>query len=742
MSHFLSHCNQCDKNYPADLPKCPKCGNWVDISPAPLDPRDWGYDLECYPNCFTVTWVHAATGLTIVHEISDRRNDWSTCVEFMYNLGRSGARGVGFNNLYFDYPVLHWLAGNPGCDARAIYDKAMSIIKGGDRWGSQVWDNDQIFPQLDLFKICHFDNKAKSTSLKALEIVMRSRNVIDLPFPVGTVLTSEQIDVLLRYNLHDVRETLKFYVRILSDIHLRERLTEKYGVNMLNYSNTKIGATILVTQMEKAGIQCFERGPDNRKKARQSIRDKVAFKDIIFPYIKFERVEFNDILEKFKSKVITAAEIDAEMSGKLTTKGVFKDLNCTVDGFTFVFGVGGIHGSVESQVVYTDENCQIEDADVTSFYPRTAIVNNMYPEHLGAAYCPAYNGIFDMRASYPKGTPENAALKEALNASYGNSNNRFSPLFDPKYTMQTTINGQLMLCMLAEQLMKIPGLTMIQANTDGITYRCPRNHLTHARKVCEWWEGVTGLNLEYAHYSRMMIRDVNNYIAEYAVSEYLVNGEWVRKLPDDVKPDDKRELYGVTGGKLKRKGAYEYNTQWHQDPSSPVVAMAAEAALVRGVPVREFITNHREPFDFMLRAKVPRGNKLMHRWPEFGVELELQHITRYFISHNGGYLVKVAPPTGEPGTWKRKPRVSDEMYAAVMREIAGQLGECDSAGTPWDARIHTGNKSKHDTREMSINSGWRVTECADAALFDWGSLNYEWYIEQASKLVDPLVKVG
>lgn len=219
--------------------------------------------------------------------------------------------------------------------------------------------------------------------------------------------------------------------------------------------------------------------------------------------------------------------------------------------------------------------------------------------------------------------------------------------------------------------------------------------------------------------------------------------------------------------KIKRKGAYEYNTQWHQDPSSPVVAMAAEAALVRGESVRDFITNHRDPFDFMLRAKVPRSNKLMHRWPEFGVELELQHITRHFISHNGGYMVKLAPPTGEPGTWKRKAKVSDEMYAAVMQanshinqdeldamgaipkivkdvmtiEWEGETFYFDSIGTPWDARIHTGNRSKHDTREMSINSGWRVTECADAALFDWGSLNYEWYIEQANKLVDPLVKV-
>lgn len=728
MSHFLSHCNQCDRNFPADLPKCPKCGNWVDISPAPLDPRDWGYDLECYPNAFTATWVHAATGLTIVHEISDRRNDWSACVEFMYNLGRSGARGVGFNNLYFDYPVLHWLAGNPGCDARAIYDKAMSIIKGGDRWGSQVWDSDQIFPQLDLFKICHFDNKARSTSLKALEIVMRSRNVIDLPFPVGTVLTSDQIDVLLRYNLHDVRETLKFYVRCLDQIHFREQLTERYSRNFMNHNDTKIGKDYFIMELEKAGVQCFDRGPQGRV-PRQTVRGRIALGDVVFPYVRFERPEFQRVLDFFRSTTITE------------TKGVFEGLNAVVDGFQFDFGTGGIHGSIPSQVVCSDDEYVVIDVDVSSYYPSLSIANRVYPEHLSDKFCDVNAYFFSERIAKGKNSTEGKCYKLAMNGTYGDSNNVYSPFYDPKYTMTITINGQLLLCMLTERLMGITDLQVVAINTDGVTVRLPRTGIEQLREACRWWEKLTKLELEEVTYSRMFIRDVNSYIAECATWEYLVNGEWVRELPDDVKPDDKRELYGVTGGKLKRKGAYEYNTQWHQDPSSPVVAMAAEAALVRGVPVREFVTNHREPFDFMLRAKVPRGNKLMHRWPEFGVELELQHITRYFISHNGGYLVKVAPPTGEPGTWKRKAKVSDEMFAAVMREIAGQPGECDSAGTPWDARIHTGNKSKHDTREMSINSGWRVTECADAALFDWGSLNYEWYIEQASKLVDPLVAV-
>jgi rRNA maturation protein Nop10 len=698
MTHLLSQCDPlagCGKTYPADLNECPHCGADAAFSkPAPLDPRDWGYDIETFPNIFSVVFIHALTGITKIFEISDRRNDWFELVEFMQQLGSSGARGVGFNNIHFDYPVLHHIALNPNCGVTSIYDKAMSIIKGG----SPVWDNEHIFPQLDLFKIHHFDNRAKSTSLKALEIVMRSQNVVDLPYPVGTILNDEQKDVLIKYNIHDVKETLKFYVRSLAEIELRGKLSETYNINMINFSNTKIGSTILISQMEKSGIQCYTRDFNNKRVPRQTIRPIINLGDVIFPYVKFERSEFNDIVEFFKNETLT-----------FKTKGVFNDLSAYVDGFQYDFGVGGIHGSVSSQIVYSDESHQIVDIDVTSFYPRMAIVNKMYPEHLGEAYCDIYNNIFEQRRTYKKGTPENAALKEALNASYGNSNNSFSPLLDPKYTMMTTINGQLLLCMLAEQLIKIPSLTMIQANTDGLTFRCPRIHIDYMREVCKWWEDVTWLELEEAFYSRMIIRDVNNYIAEYE------------------------------NGKLKRKGTYEYNTLWHQDPSAQIVARAAEAALVRGEDIRTYITIHKNPFDFMCRAKVPRDSKTVMRWKEFDVEQEVQNTTRYFVSHNGGSLIKVSPPKEAAGTWKRKNGISDELYHTIMSEIAGQGGDVDSAGTPHDTRIHTGNRSTHITRESSLCAGWRVTECANANDFNWSDLNYEYYIAECEKIVLPLL---
>jgi hypothetical protein len=132
------------------------------------------------------------------------------------------------------------------------------------------------------------------------------------------------------------------------------------------------------------------------------------------------------------------------------TKGVFKDLTATVNGFTFVFGLGGIHGSVEREKVVSDDTHVIESRDVTSYYPNLAIKNRFYPAHLGEKFCDIYADLFEQRKKYPKKSSESATLKLALNGTYGDSNNKFSVFYDPLFTMRITLNGQLLLCMLAE----------------------------------------------------------------------------------------------------------------------------------------------------------------------------------------------------------------------------------------------------------------------------------------------------
>lgn len=784
---FLAQCDTtsgCGHIFPGDLHECPKCGapeHFSDDVSNTLNPLHYIYDEETYPNVFTCAFIHPATGMKWKFEISNYVNQLEQFVAFVHCLRDQGATMVGYNNVGFDYPVMHFILTNPYVSAEQIYNKAMHIISGADRFGNIIWDNDQIVPQLDLFKIHHFDNINKSVSLKSLEISMQMKNIEDLPFPVGTVLGREQIKVLHTYNMHDVVATTLFYVRTLGQIELRRTLSEKYKVNMTNFSNTKIGGTILITELEQAGVECYEKIAGKRQ-PRQTIRPVINLGEVIFDYVKFDNPAFEIVRSYIANKTITETKgvmgnVDVTdwppellapqefwtPTFKIMKKGgrlIASNLHVMIDGCPYVFGVGGLHMSVLPTIIRSNETHQIIDVDVTSFYPKLAIENDLYPAHLGNQYGVTYESIFVQRASHAKGTDENAALKEALNASYGNSNNLFSPLYDPFYTMQTTINGQLLLCMLVEQLVKIPDLSMIQCNTDGVTYSCPREYISHTRVLCKWWEDLTRLNLEEALYSRMMIRDVNNYTAEYE------------------------------DGSVKLKGAYGHSPQWHQDPSSQVVAKAAEAFLVNGQCVEDFIRNHKDKFDFMCRAKVPRSNQLTMRWTmdDCNIDIQLATIIRYFVSVDGGSLVKIAPPTGKAGTWKRKTRVPDVEYNAVMNELQSQMDVADGAGfsdgrvhyvpdtmsdypaghddrsvavknykeswyvivdgvrvvtdtdgTPHDERIHTKNKSKHDIREMSICSGWLTTDCSDADRFDWSAINYDWYIQQANKLVEPLL---
>ena len=576
--------------------------------------NDYVYDIETYPNVFTLALEHTDAPLCWSFEISDHRNDSKEIIEFLQYLKDTNARMVGYNNLGFDYPVLHTLIRMGKSDARTLYDKAMAIINSQDddengKWMHQISPSDRYVEQIDLFKIHHFDNKARATSLKMLEFNMRSDTIEDLPFPVGTALAKEQIVTLKQYNAKDVRETKAFYFKTLDMIRFREELTAKYNRDFMNHNDTKIGKDYFVMKLEEAGVACYDFGSKGRT-PRQTPRPEIALKDAILPWIQFQAPEFNRVLNWLKEQTITE------------TKGVFNDLIACVHGFDFVFGLGGIHGSIESEVVESDADHVIVDLDVTSYYPNLAISNGFHPQHLGKEFVSIYKHLFEQRKTYPKKSAESAMLKLALNGVYGDSNSRFSVFYDPLFTMSITLNGQLLLCLLAEGLMHIEGLRLIQVNTDGLTVRVPRQNKWLVDLARAAWQLRTGLNLEEAIYKTMMIRDVNNYIAQYE------------------------------DGNVKRKGAYEHDMEWHQNAGGLVIAKVAEKVLTEGAPIRETLHNWPDIMDFMLRTKVPRSSHLAIE--RDGVTSQLQNITRYYIAEGGGRLFKWMPPLAKnPGQWRK-----------------------------------------------------------------------------------------
>lgn len=685
---------------------------------------DYIYDIETYPNCFTFCAIDTDGNNSVVFECSTRRNDICSFFDWLDQRRRNKDRLVGFNNKDFDYPVVHDLLSvrekavtvSGKAVATRAYKKAMSLIRSDEKFGRAVNVSDEYVKQVDLFKINHFDNKARSTSLKLLEFNMKSDNIEDLPFPVGTELTDDQIDVLLKYNMHDVKETLRFYGHTLPMLKFREELSDKYKRDFINHNDTKIGKDYFIMRLEEEMPgSCYKRDKGSFK-VNQTKRSSIKVADCLFNYYDFQRAEFKLVVDWFKAQEITETKgvfsdieehdlgdlaayadlihirkkfptkpneqdinlfkqehplgwvTESELKTKLrgqTQYSYWKNwhiattLNVRVGGFRFDFGTGGIHGSIESAIVTADDKYVIIDADVSSMYPNIAIANRVYPEHLSEKFCDIYQDVYEQRKSYPKGSAENAMLKLALNGVYGDSNNQYSPFYDPQYTMTITINGQLSLCLLAEKLMNIDGLQLIQVNTDGVTVRLPKHKVTEYETICTAWQQQVGLALEFAHYSKMFIRDVNAYIAVY------------------------------TDGKIKRKGPYQYeDLGWHQDQGGLVIPMAAEAQMLHGVAVEDFIKQHKNMYDFMLRTKVPRSSKLVMIGPD-GEDIQQQNICRFYACNAGGELIKIMPPVGD----------------------------------------------SEEPRRISVAADYPMWVCNDIKQFSWKDVDYRYYIDAAKKLV-------
>lgn len=676
------------------------------------------YDEECLPNIWTLAAEGLHSSWSSVWEISEYRDDRAHLFKWLDWLYQTKTPMIGFNNVGYDYPLLHYLYKNPDATNWQLYLKSQEIISG-DRFEHIIWDRNRLAPQVDLYRIFHFDNVAKRTSLKALQIAMRLPNVVEGKLPWNEPVSYADVDgELIPYNKHDTTATKSFALANIDALNFRVSLVEQHGIDVLNWNDTKIGENILI---QKIGQEiCFDFS-SGRKQKRQTVRTSIALNEIIFPYIQFQHPELNRVLQYMREQVLTPDEFitddgDVALGDKLKTKGVFKGLSAHVGGIDFDFGTGGLHASVAAQHVKATGKRRIRDIDVAALYPNIGIQNGLYPEHLGQPFVEAYATLPKERKEWQnrkgKKCPEANALKLGSNGAYGKSNDAFSCLFDPKFTMTITINGQLMLAMLAERLANVPTLQLIQINTDGITYIIDDDYEPHAAAICKDWEALTKLTLEDANYSDMWIRDVNNYIAKPVTAP----GK------NDVELKLKGAYWFPDPNNYLKSIASQQPPAWHKDLGNLISIKAAVAAMVDGIDPEFYIRCAFDPFDFMLRVKVNKADRL-----ELGGS-EIQRTTRYYVARNGYPMIKISPPTkgATIGEFKRAQKVSDLDYSRVMSEIGPGV---------WDSRIHTKNRSKHANRVTQIQAGFMTCECNDANKFDWENINYDFYIAEARKLI-------
>ena len=506
---------------------------------------------------------------------------------------------VGFNSINFDAQVLEYMYRNSDCTPSDIKRYAQIITSDNDRQ-LDVPEWKLRHKHLDLYRIHHFDNKNKRTGLKWCEFMMDLENIEDMP---SQGEGKNWLEMVLSYNYNDVVATKKLYELTANMIELRKQLTSMYGINLMNASDSKIGSELTLK------LYCKKTGKNIKDvRSMRTYRKSIKIGDIIFSYIKFNSDVFNLVLNHFKNLEIKDTKSSSEFS-------------VTYKGFQFDYGSGGIHGSISNNIVESDKDYVIIDADVSSLYPSIAIVNGLYPRHLGKEFVDIYNQeiVVPRLIAKKEGNKVLAdGFKLAANSVYGKSNDLYSWLYDPQYTMATTINGQLLLTMLAEMLMEIDDSKLIQINTDGLTMKIHRDDINQYYEICNAWMKITNLELEYVEYSKMIIFDVNNYLAFY------------------------------TNGKYKAKGRCEFeDIPLHKNKSFAIIPRAFYEYYKNNIEPVEFITNHKNIFDFCAGVKSKKSDKKGSNWYQLHwVEngeyktKKLSKTVRYYISNKGCTLIK------------------------------------------------------------------------------------------------------
>ena len=586
--------------------------------------QHWVMDYETLSNCFIGVFEGIKSEDQEIFVVHESRNDIRELVEFLDRNIYYEEWHVSFNGLGFDSQITESIIRNkewlieqsPEKIAKFIYGKAQDVIyKQNNGEFLEYSPRDLSIRQLDVFKLNHWDNNAKRSSLKWIQYTMDWANIIDMPIHHTEHIVEEQIPEIIRYCINDVKSTKQIMNLSKSQIELRRTLTEEYGIDLYSASEPRISKELfLLFLSQKTGIKKWD------LKQMRTHRARITVKNIILPYIEFKTATFQNLLKKFQEVVIYPGETKGGFKYSVQYKGVKTD-----------YGLGGIHGARSTRVYESTEDMVILTSDVTSFYPNLAIRNKWAPAHLEQDdFCDLYEWFFEERKKIPKKDPKNYVYKIILNSTYGLSNDENSFLYDPEFTMRITINGQLSLTMLYEMICEeIPNAIPLMQNTDGLETMIPREYVDKYMDICKRWEDITQLQLEHDTYSKIILGDVNNYIA----------------ITED--------------GKSKCKGRFEYdNLALHKNKSFLIIPKAIHAYFVDGIKPEDFLAQNQNIFDYCGGVKI-KGDWSFYEHHIVNGEYivkPLQHTIRYFVSKSGSKIIKKNNTDGreiqvEAGKW-------------------------------------------------------------------------------------------
>ena len=428
---------------------------------------------------------------------------------------------------------------------------------------------------------------------------------------------------MLHYNKNDVFIVCEIIRLFIDEIRLRYNLSKTYEVDLMNSSRSNI-ANILF----KKFYSDFSGLRPEQWTGKKTERTTMSFKRVIFNNISFKTKYMQDYLEKIRKTVVTSVSKDS-----------FQE-NILIGNLTYTMATGGLHSQdpprkLVSKLNYIDvpdkDNVWIglsDDSyiyihfDIASFYPSIMGVYRVAPEHLDiGVFSKLINWLKDTRVTakhskeeFIDGIPKDLlaqALKIVINSIYGKLGDENSDICDRLAVLKVTINGQLFILMLCEEL-EMNNIEVVSANTDGIVVKLYKKDKNTFDKIVKHWLEITKLGADSELYTHYINRDINNYEAKEFNGSITYKGDFNPKL---------------------------YIEDLQKGYNQPIVAQAVENYFLYNKPVLETLYEATDILDF---CKTQNIGRQFHVQFSIGTDnKELQRNVRFYVSKSGGSLYKV-----------------------------------------------------------------------------------------------------
>lgn len=445
-------------------------------------------------------------------------------LEIFYNNNKNKI-WCGYNSRNYDV----WIIKSILCDFNP-FDMSSWIIVN-DRKGYEY------SKLLNRFPILNFDCSYYFRSLKELEgFLGKSIKETPIPFNIDRKLTNAEIDETLKYCMYDVECTFEVFVETKSEFESHIGLIKEFGLSIDNINKTKaqISASILGAVKKEYNDEFDITFPDSMVLGKYS-------------YI-------SDWYRDWSKNI-------QDYSGM--------SFSTEISGVPHTFGIGGLHGSRDN---YFGDGFYLM-ADVASYYPALMIEYNYLSRSVlnPNKYTQIRNDRLVMKQNKD---PREYPRKIVLNSTFGAQKDKYNNLYDPLQANNICIAGQLLLVDLLEKIERTGKAELIQSNTDGILIKLfTKSDKSVIIDVCDEWSKRTRMNLEFDEITRVIQRDVNNYIMVFE------------------------------NGKIKRKGAVVKKLN-RLDNDLPIVNKAVVDYFVDNIPVEKTILECNELIMFQKISKI------------------------------------------------------------------------------------------------------------------------------------------